>query len=470
MKKDKNYVILKVLNIKEENMKEKTIYACSNCGEVYHRWQGQCTTCKEWNSIEEDVVKQVSKKGVKLTVSDLSLTGLDEVNANEVKSRIKTGIDELDRVLGGGIVRGAGMLIGGEPGAGKSTLLLQICNNLSKEYNVVYITGEESLTQIKLRANRLLVSGENILIANETDVLSICQTIEKTKPDIMVIDSIQTMNCENLSSSPGSVSQVKEATSLLIAAAKKTDTALFIVGHVNKDGAIAGPKVMEHIVDTVLYFEGDKTLPYKILRASKNRYGSTNEIGMFDMSTKGIVEITNPSKMLLEERNAFVSGSCVTCVMEGTRPILTEIQALATKTGFGTPRRTANGIDYNRLNLILAVLEKRAGYFLQNIDVYVNVVGGLELQETAIDLSIILSVVSALSDRAIGSDIVAFGEVGLGGEIRSVLNIDLRLREIQRLGFKKAIIPQNAQKQIVVSDYDLEICFAKDVKQAIKYI
>ncbi len=453
-------------------MKEKTIYVCTSCGEIFHRWQGQCTSCKEWNTIEEDIVKKPAKsaKGKDIVISNLAFQPLSKVDANETKSRIKTKIEELDRVLGGGIVRGAGMLIGGEPGAGKSTLLLQICANLSKEYNIVYISGEESLTQIKLRANRLDIDGEGISIATETDVFSICNSIEELKPDIVVIDSIQTMNCSSISSSPGSVSQVREATSLLITSAKKVETALFIVGHVNKDGAIAGPKVMEHIVDTVLYFEGDKTLPYRILRSSKNRYGSTNEIGMFDMSSKGIVEIQNPSKMLLEGRNASVSGSCVTCVMEGTRPILTEIQALATKTGFGTPRRVANGLDYNRMNLILAVLEKRAGYFMQNIDIYLNVVGGLELEETAIDLSIILSVVSALTDKAIDKSVVAFGEVGLGGEIRSVLNVDLRLREAQRLGFNKVILPLHAKNQINIKDYDLEICFAGDVRQAIKYI
>ncbi len=453
-------------------MKEKTIYACTSCGEIFHRWQGQCSTCKEWNTIEEDVVKKPIKsaKGKDISISNLSFLALSDVDANETKSRIKTKIAELDRVLGGGIVRGAGMLIGGEPGAGKSTLLLQICANLSKDYNIAYISGEESLTQIKLRANRLDIDGTGISIATETDVFSICNSIEELKPDIVVIDSIQTMNCSSISSSPGSVSQVREATSLLINSAKKVETALFIVGHVNKDGAIAGPKVMEHIVDTVLYFEGDKTLPYRILRSSKNRYGSTNEIGMFDMSSKGIVEIQNPSKMLLEGRNETVSGSCVTCVMEGTRPILTEIQALATKTGFGTPRRVANGLDYNRTNLILAVLEKRAGYFIQNMDIYLNVVGGLELEETAIDLSVILSVVSALTDSAIDKSVVAFGEVGLGGEIRSVLNVDLRFREAQRLGFNKVIAPLHAKNQINPKDYDLEICFAKDVRQAIKFI
>ena len=457
-------------------MKEKfkTIYVCSSCGETYPKWQGQCSSCKEWNTINEDVVKQVSaqssRKDNSSAARNINFQSLKNIDADDSNTRIKTNISELDRVLGGGIVKGAGMLIGGEPGAGKSTLLLQICGNLCKEYKIVYISGEESVSQIKLRANRLGISGENINIACETDVFSICQSIEIMQPDILVIDSIQTMNCSGISSSPGSVSQVRESTALLLGTAKKYNTSLFIVGHVNKDGAIAGPKVMEHIVDTVLYFEGDKTLPYRVLRSSKNRYGSTNEIGMFDMSSKGIVEILNPSLMLLEGRSATVSGSCVTCVMEGTRPILTEIQALATKTGFGTPRRAASGIDYNRLNLLLAVLEKRAGYFIQNIDIYVNVVGGLELVETAIDLSIILCVVSGLTDKPLPENMVVFGEVGLGGEVRSVTNIDLRLREIQRLGFEKVIIPYHCLKQINTRDYNLEIYGVSNVRQAIKLI
>jgi len=459
-------------------MKEKlkTIYICSECGETYHKWQGQCSTCKSWNTIEEDVVVQqtsvTSKKGSAALVSatKISFQQLDDVEADDNHIRIKTGIDELDRVLGGGIVQGAGMLIGGEPGAGKSTLLLQICGNICNTHKVVYISGEESVNQIKLRANRLGIDGKNIAIASETDVLSICQGIEDHRPEVMVIDSIQTMNYSELNSSPGSVSQVRESTALLLNTAKRCGTALFIVGHVNKDGAIAGPKVMEHIVDTVLYFEGDKTLPYKILRASKNRYGSTNEIGMFDMTTKGIVEITNPSMLLLEGRSTSVSGSCVTCVIEGTRPILTEIQALATKTGFGTPRRASSGIDYNRLNLLLAVMEKRAGYYMQNLDIYVNVVGGLELDETSIDLAVILSVISGLGEKSIPEDFVVIGEVGLGGEVRAVTNIDSRLKEIERLGFKRAIIPYHCMSKIDTSEFNLEIYGVNNIKQAIKLI
>lgn len=453
--------------------KLKTIYVCTNCGEVYHRWQGQCSSCKEWNTIVEDVINTARAPGKSRGISGglpITFSQLSDINANEDNSRIKTGISELDRVLGGGIVQGAGMLIGGEPGAGKSTLLLQVCGYISQSLKVVYISGEESVNQIKLRANRLGINGENIAIASETDIFAITRSIEKYKPDVMVIDSIQTMNCSSVTSSPGSVSQVRECTSLLLSAAKKHNTAVFIVGHVNKDGAIAGPKVMEHIVDTVLYFEGDKTLPYRILRASKNRYGSTNEIGMFDMTGKGIVEILNPSMALLEGRGNDVSGSCVTCVMEGSRPILTEIQSLATKTNFGTPRRTASGLDYNRLNLLLAVLEKRAGFFIRNMDIYLNVVGGLELDETSIDLAVILSVFSGLTDKFIPEDMVVFGEVGLGGEVRNVTNVDTRLKEIQRLGFKKAIIPARGLKQIDRREYDLEIFGVSNVRQAIHLI
>lgn len=457
-------------------MKEKlkTIYVCSECGEIFHKWQGQCSSCKAWNTIEEDVVAQkifsLKKGSSVLPLSKIDFQQLEDVDADDAHIRIKTGIEELDRVLGGGIVQGAGMLIGGEPGAGKSTLLLQICGNICDRYKVIYISGEESVNQIKLRANRLGIDGKNIAIASETDVLSICQSIEEYAPDVMVIDSIQTMNYSEISSSPGSVSQVRESTALLLGTAKRFGTSLFIVGHVNKDGAIAGPKVMEHIVDTVLYFEGDKTLPYKILRASKNRYGSTNEIGMFDMTAKGIVEITNPSMLLLEGRSASVSGSCVTCVIEGTRPILTEIQALATKTGFGTARRASSGIDYNRLNLLLAVMEKRAGYYMQNLDIYVNVVGGLELDETSIDLAVILSVISGLGEKSIPDDMVVIGEVGLGGEVRAVTNIDSRLKEIERIGFKRAIIPQHCMSKINSDDYRLDIYGVSNIKQAIKLI
>ena len=454
--------------------KLKTVYICSACGEVHYRWQGQCNACKEWNTLVEDVINEEKKSSAKQTltgaVKSMEFSDLSVISADNDKNRIKTGIDELDRVLGGGIVKGAGILIGGAPGAGKSTLLLQVCGNLCEKYNILYVSGEESVSQIKLRANRLGISGENIKIATETDVESICESIRSIKLDIVVIDSIQTMSISDISSSAGSITQVRECTSMLLSAAKRLDIPLFIIGHVNKDGAIAGPKVMEHIVDTVLYFEGDKTLPYRILRASKNRFGSTNEIGMLDMSDKGIVEVKNPSSVLLNDRGQDISGSCITCILEGTRPILTEIQALTAKTAFGTPRRTASGIDYNRLNLLLAVLEKRAGIITSTNDVYLNVVGGLELEEPSIDLAIIMSIYSSMSDKIIPGDTVIFGEVGLGGEIRNVQSPDLRLKEIQRLGFKKVIMPDRRKSQINASDYDLELYGVNNILQAINLI
>ena len=378
--------------------KFKTVYVCMNCGESAPRWMGRCPACGAWNTMVEDVVREEkpakasgggksASRGIGSGSAALART-LSEIRITEEKSRIVTGISELDRVLGGGIVLGSVVLLGGEPGAGKSTLLLQLCGAISRAVSVLYITGEESARQIKLRALRLGVPQDGIRLAAETEIDDICVLIEQEKPGLVVIDSIQTMHCADISSSAGSVSQVKECTSRLLAVAKNHEIPTFIVGHVNKDGAIAGPKVMEHIVDTVLYFEGDKMLPYRILRAAKNRYGSTNEIGMFDMTGKGLKVVENPSKLLLEGRPVGVSGNCVACTLEGSRPILSEIQALVSKTAFGTPRRAASGFDFNRTNLLLAVLEKRAGYFLGNLDVYLNIVGGLQLDETACDLAL----------------------------------------------------------------------------------
>ena len=367
---------------------------------------------------------------------------------------------------------GSVVLLGGEPGAGKSTLLLQLCGAISDRCEVLYITGEESVRQIKLRADRLQVPQQNIHLAAETDIDDICGLIEQTKPDLVVIDSIQTMHCGDVSSSAGSVSQVKECSARLLAVAKSCEIPTFIVGHVNKDGAIAGPKVMEHIVDTVLYFEGDKTLPYRVLRAAKNRYGSTNEIGMFDMTGHGLTQIENPSQVLLEGRPLGTSGNCVACTMEGTRPILSEVQALATKSSFNVPRRTASGFDFNRANLLIAVLEKRAGYFFGSLDVYLNIVGGLELDETACDLAVCLAMVSSMLDKPIDDKTVAIGEVGLGGEVRNVTFLELRLREAQRIGFTKAIVPRHSLKQLDPKEFaDIELVgvnYLRDAIQAIK--
>ena len=433
--------------------KLKTVYVCSNCGETSPRWMGRCPSCGSWNTMNEDVVAEAPKAGTAAAkqaaaarpegVTTLTAKRLSEISMTEEKSRILTGISELDRVLGGGIVLGGVVLLSGEPGVGKSTMLLQLCGAISNQHSVLYITGEESVRQIKLRAVRLNVPEDNISLVAESDVDEICGLIESMKPDLVVIDSIQTMRCTDISSSSGTVSQVKESSARFLSVAKTLEIPTFIVGHVNKDGAIAGPKVMEHIVDTVLYFEGDKTLPYRVLRAVKNRYGSTNEIGMFDMTGRGLAQIENPSQVMLEGRPLGISGTCVACVMEGTRPVLSEIQALATKTSFPSPRRTASGFDYNRMYLLLAVLEKRAGYAFYNQDVYVNIIGGLKLDETACDLPVCIALASSLLDLPVGEKTLAIGEVGLGGEVRSVTHLETRLREAQRVGFDTAIVPKH---------------------------
>lgn len=458
--------------------KLKTIYVCSNCGESSPRWMGRCPSCGAWNTMVEDVLVPEPKAAARSAsarpsgVTSITARRLSEVSTTEEKSRIVTGISELDRVLGGGVVLGSVVLLGGEPGAGKSTLLLQLCGAISDRCQVLYITGEESVRQIKLRADRLQVPQQNIHLAAETDIDDICGLIEQTKPDLVVVDSIQTMHCNDVSSSAGSVSQVKECSARLLTVAKSCEIPTFIVGHVNKDGAIAGPKVMEHIVDTVLYFEGDKTLPYRVLRAAKNRYGSTNEIGMFDMTGHGLTEIENPSQVLLEGRPLGTSGNCVACTMEGTRPILSEVQALVTKSSFNVPRRTASGFDFNRANLLVAVLEKRAGYFFGSLDVYLNIVGGLELDETACDLAVCLAMVSSMLDKPIDDKTVAIGEVGLGGEVRNVTFLELRLREAQRIGFTKAIVPRHSLKQLDPKEFsDIElvgVSYLRDAIQAIK--
>lgn len=438
--------------------KNKTIYVCSECGETSSRWLGRCPSCGSWNTMNEDVVAPApAVKGIGRSAgaparlpgqTSLTAVRLQNVSTTEEKSRIVTGIGELDRVLGGGIVLGSVTLIGGEPGIGKSTILLQLCGEVSKRQSVLYVTGEESVRQIKLRAVRLEIPQDNISLVAQSDVDEICGLIEQQKPGLVVIDSIQTMRCTDISSSAGTVSQVKESAARFLSVAKANEIPTFIVGHVNKDGAIAGPKVMEHIVDTVLHFEGDKTLPYRVLRAVKNRYGSTNEIGMFDMTGRGLEQIENPSQIMLEGRPVGISGNCVACTMEGTRPILSEVQALVTKSTLQVPRRTSSGFDYNRMYLLLAVLEKRAGYFFGNQDVYVNIVGGLRLDETACDLTVCLAMASSLLDLPVGDKTVAIGEVGLGGEIRSVTHLESRLREAQRIGFDTAIIPKHNLKML----------------------
>lgn len=428
--------------------KIKSVFVCSECGYQSPKWLGKCPSCGEWNTMNEEA-EQTSTNGKSLskaaTVS--KIMSLDEITA-DVEKRISTGIKEFDRVLGGGIVYGSLTLISGDPGIGKSTILLQICQHLGKNHKVLYVSGEESANQIKMRANRLNVTTDNLFILTQTDVAVIVETIKSNKPDIVIIDSIQTMIYDEISSSAGSVTQVRECTNIFMHTAKGLGIPIIIVGHVNKDGAIAGPKVLEHIVDTVLYFEGEKNYSYRILRGVKNRFGSTNEIGVFEMTGEGLKEVLNPSLMMISGRPKNASGTCVACIMEGTRPILAEVQGLVCATGFGTPRRMSTGFDYNRMNMLLAVLEKRCGYYFNNMDAYINVIGGLKLDEPAADLTVSLALVSSLKDKTVGDNILAFGEVGLAGEIRAVSHCEQRVQEAGRLGFEKCIIPFHNYKSI----------------------
>ncbi len=425
--------------------------------------------CGEWNTMVEDVVREKSQTAKSKSATSIKVQPLGHIDEDQVTaSRITTGIDELDRVLGGGIVVGGLMLLAGEPGAGKSTLLLQICDGVAKIGGVLYISGEESVRQIQLRASRLGINSDNIVVASETSVEDICAVITSTKPQLAVVDSIQTMQSKALQNSVGSVTQVKECTAQLLETAKQHEIPIFIVGHVNKDGAIAGPKVMEHAVDTVLYFEGDRTLPYRILRTAKNRYGSTNEIGLFDMTSKGLIEVKNPSMALLDGRPAGISGSCVLCTMEGSRPLFTEVQALVVKTSYPSPRRTTSGFDYNRANLLIAVLEKRAGYFLGNLDIYINVIGGIRIEETAGDLAVLMAIVSGLGDNPITENTLFIGELGLGGEVRAVSNIEQRVTEAKRLGFTKIVLPKQNEKQLPKHLFeDINIVGVGFLKQAV---
>lgn len=449
----------------------KTLYVCSQCGYETSKWMGRCPGCNAWNTFEEqEVLPQPKSRKAALdgqkTIRDSEIFRIDEIDTTD-EIRYYTGVSELDRVLGGGIVKGSLVLLGGDPGIGKSTLLLQICEYLGKQLSILYVSGEESVRQLKLRAGRLGVNSGGLFVVSNTDIEAVANTIVAQKPDIVMIDSIQTMSLSALNSSPGSVTQVRECTNLLLRVAKGENIPIFIVGHVNKDGAIAGPKVLEHIVDAVLYFEGERSLSYRILRAVKNRYGSTNEIGVFEMRDTGLCEVTNPSMMLLSGRPEGVSGTCIACVMEGSRPILVDIQALAAKTSFGTPRRTAAGFDYNRMSLILAVLEKRAGYFFGNLDAYLNVVGGLRLDEPAADLPAAISLVSSLRDKAVPDGLVAFGEIGLAGEIRSVSHAAARIKEADRLGFTTCIVPAQALKQVSgLNRLGIRVVGVSDLKQA----
>lgn len=432
--------------------KIKTSYICSECGFESPKWYGKCPSCGEWNTLNEELNTQQPKSGFSNSFSAVNqVLALDDI-CGENDERIPTKIEEFDRVLGGGIVKGSLVLLSGDPGIGKSTILLQICQNLgSKGQRILYVSGEESANQIKLRAVRIGVTTNNLFILSQTDLATIVECIKAEKPDIVIIDSIQTMVYEQVNSSAGSITQVRECTNVFMHTAKGLGIPIFIVGHVNKDGAIAGPKVLEHIVDTVLYFEGERNYSYRILRGVKNRFGSTNEIGVFEMTADGLKEVLNPSLMMISGRPKNTSGTCVACVMEGTRPILAEVQGLVCATGFGTPRRMSTGFDYNRMSMLLAVLEKRAGYFFNNMDAYVNVVGGLKLDEPAADLTVALALVSSLKDKAVDDKTIAFGEVGLAGEIRAVNNCEQRIAEAKRLGFERCIIPFHNYKSIINS-------------------
>lgn len=426
---------------------KNSVFFCQNCGHESSKWMGQCPACKEWNSfVEETVSKSTNGKIKKIEYTEPSK--ISEIETNE-EERIKTGMQELDRVLGGGIVQGSLVLVGGDPGIGKSTLLLQVCQTLTtQEKKVLYISGEESLKQIKMRALRIGQFTNDLLILCETNLDLASEAIKKLKPQIVVIDSIQTMYNEAISAAPGSVSQVRESTSLLMQLAKGNGISIFIVGHVTKEGVVAGPRVLEHMVDTVLYFEGDRHASYRILRGVKNRFGSTNEIGVFEMAEKGLIEVTNPSEYMLEGRPENASGSVVACSMEGTRPILMEIQALVCQTNFGLPRRTAVGTDFNRVNLLMAVLEKRFGLQLSSCDAYVNIAGGIKINEPAIDLAIVMAIVSSYQDKVIHEKTIVFGEVGLSGEVRSVSMAEQRVLEAKKLGFTRCIIPKVSSQNL----------------------
>ena len=449
--------------------KNKTVFFCTSCGNESPKWQGRCPACGEWNTFQEHVQKPLGagakgnfhRVGMSKTPHPIQTVDCDE------EIRFTTGIGELDRVLGGGAVVGSLVLVGGAPGIGKSTLLLQICNSLCAGRNVLYVSGEESERQLKLRAQRIGVMPDNLLVLSETRLADVLEAAQTQSCDVLIVDSIQTLYSESNDATPGSVSQVKECTMALMQLSKEQGITVFVVGHINKDGAIAGPKVLEHMVDCVLYFEGDQNSSYRLLRAVKNRFGSTNEIGVFEMGDCGLIEVPNPSQMLLDGRPEGASGTCVACVMEGSRPVLAEVQALVTKTSYNVPRRTSDGFDFNRAALLLAVAEKRAGLKIGLFDAYINVIGGLRLDEPAADLPVVLAVASSYRDRPIADDLVAIGEVGLTGEIRGVSNMNQRLSEVVRLGFKKCILPKKAAEKLEIPS-DLSVYYVRNLAEAIE--
>ena len=454
----------------------KSIYVCGNCGNTTSKWFGKCPECQEWNTLEQQEVPAMPQKG-KAHSKDKSFPSSGKSTAQRINDitfsanlRISTGISEFDRVLGGGLVEGSVVLLSGEPGIGKSTLLLQLCQSIADSGELLYISGEESLSQIKLRAGRVGVDSQKLLLLSETNIGKIIQEINTVKPTAVIVDSIQTMYDGDYPSSPGSVTQVKQSAMHLINTAKESGISVILVGHVNKDGAIAGPKVLEHMVDAVLYFEGDKQQSHRIIRAVKNRYGSTNEIGVFEMSDIGLREITNPSELLLEQRPKGVSGSCAVCIIEGTRPLIAEIQALSTPTAYPSPRRMASGFDYNRASLLLAVLEKRLGLRFSTQDIYINVAGGLRIDDTSCDAAASLALISSLKDIPIPEQLIVMGEVGLAGELRSVFGIEQRINEAARLGFTKIAVPFRTAGKFKLKQNGAELIPLRSVYDLLKLL
>ena len=447
--------------------KKTTAFFCSECGYESAKWLGQCPSCREWNTFVEE---PVTKTGRAVRITNTKKPSLLKDISTKEEARMTTGFGELDRVLGGGIVRGSLTLIGGDPGIGKSTILLQVCKNLSDQgRKVLYISGEESLKQIKIRADRIGQFNDNIRLFCETDLELIEQTLRDEKPDVAVIDSIQTIYNSDVSSAPGSVSQVRESTNILMQTAKTENISIFVVGHVTKEGVVAGPRVLEHMVDTVLYFEGDRHASYRILRGVKNRFGSTNEIGVFEMCQNGLQEVKNPSEYMLNGRPEDASGSVVACTIEGTRPILAEIQALVCRTNFGMPRRTAAGTDYNRVNLLMAVLEKRLGFHMGEFDAYVNVAGGIKINEPALDLGIVMAIISSYRDLPIDEKTIVFGEVGLSGEVRAVNMAERRVAEAVKLGFTRCIMPAVSRKGLT-DRKGIDVIGVKNIQDLLKYL
>ena len=453
-------------------MKTKSVFSCSNCGYQSPKWLGRCPDCNSWNSFsEEDYARSPGAENARVSLYKDGPVLLKDVVASDV-DRLKTNITELDRVLGGGIVKGSVILIGGDPGVGKSTISLQVSNHLTKQgVSVLYVSGEESVAQTKLRAKRLGESGaDNLYIVNQTDLSLIVEYIRKLKPQVVVIDSIQVIFDPGISSSPGSVSQVRECAGILTQLAKTTGTSIFIIGHVTKEGTLAGPRVLEHIVDTVLYFEGDRFAIYRILRAVKNRFGSTNEIGVFEMASVGLLEVKNPSEIFLSERPSNVSGTVVTSILEGTRPLLVEVQSLVSRSSFGYARRRAQGFDFNRLSLLVAVLEKRMGLALEAEDIFVNVAGGIKIEDPAADLAVCAVVVSSFREQVVMPKTIVLGEVGLSGEIRSVSQVLTRINEAAKLGFKSCVLPKNSIKNLKIKESDMEIIAVSTLKEALDII